>query len=67
MHAGGMVIVAGLGIVWVLIVVVVGLVFVVWGAGTFLAPGAPQSMRIVAAFIIANLIVLVGSFLIRQS
>ncbi|MDQ1306235.1 MAG: hypothetical protein QG671_2067 [Actinomycetota bacterium] len=67
MHAGGMVIVAGLAIVWVLIVVAVGLVLIVWGAGTFLTPGAPQSMRIVAAFIIANLIVLAGSFLIRGS
>lgn len=65
-HYLGMFILAGLSIGWLLIVAVVALGFVVWGAAVFLTPTAPQSFRIVSAFIIANLVVgavtlLVGS------
>ncbi len=58
---------AGLSIFWLIIVALVFLVFLAYGAGMFLTPGAPTSFRLVSAFVIANIVVATGAVLVRQT
>lgn len=58
---------AGFSIFWLMIVGLVFLAFLVYGAGMFLTPGAPTSFRLVSAFVIANVVVAAGAVLVGQT
>lgn len=66
-HTDVMFLLAGLSIFWLIIVALVFLAFLVYGAGMFLTPGAPTLFRLVSAFVIANIVVAAGAVLVRQA